>query len=88
MPEVFPQEGFSDDYLFVVSPEPQITGFLNQQEVPVEGVYKAGFAELGVRATPTVFLADSQVTIRNVFVGQLNKSREAALLGVISRTEF
>jgi len=61
----------------------ELRQFLSKEGVSADGVYKIPFAS-GLRGTPTVLIVDEKGTIRRVFEGKLDSSREQAILDIIA----
>lgn len=59
-----------------------VKAFLSKEGVAVDGVYQADSAA-GLRSTPTLLLVDGSGSVRRVFVGALDASRQERVLSLV-----
>jgi hypothetical protein len=71
--------------LLVVSPEPTevMSSFLKTNKVKISNVLQASFPSIGVIGTPTVIALDSGGTVKRVFRGLLDNSRQDEVLSLV-----
>jgi hypothetical protein len=77
------RQGVSLSVLSQESPE-MMKEYLAKEHIGIDGVYKLPPSIAGLMGTPTWLILDSDGTIRRVFIGKLDASREKELLKVLN----